>query len=359
MLVHFHIPKTAGTSTKRVIESWYQLHRVEQGRRINHLRGGVDDEICVTSHFASAIFGEEGSLTDSLPELVGDPSYKVFTLLRDPLDHLVSSYYHHRTKSDKQLPQDIVSFAEFPNRFIYRNSMCASSAEDRSNILKSFYFIGDTSDIDGSMKYLAQLLGKRPIDVPKENVGDRDELILQLTSRERSRIERALAPEYELFETVRDMIRERSFTGSADARADQFEFTRDKERQILAPQLPSAEEGEEENLQTSIREREAAFNEIISSKSARIEELETREAYLVGQLKRERDQKNAALLEAKAFSHLLTVERKQRSAERRMFGRVFSTKDVQKWRLIRLRNKVARVTAPVRHAARRVVRIFR
>ena len=57
MLVHFHIPKTAGTSTKRVIESWYELYRVEQGQRINEIRDGAGEEVCVTSHFASSIFG--------------------------------------------------------------------------------------------------------------------------------------------------------------------------------------------------------------------------------------------------------------------------------------------------------------
>lgn len=359
MLVHFHIPKTAGTSTKRVIEGWYELYRVEQGQRITELREGAGEEICVTSHFASSIFGEEGALTEALPEVIGNPDYKVFTLLRDPLDHLVSSYYHLRRKSDKDLPQDIVSFAEFPNRFIYRNSMCASNAEERSNILNSFYFIGDTSDIDGSMKYLAELLGKPPVDVPKENVGDRDELILQLTSRERARIERALAPEYELFETVRDMLRDRSFTGSPDARADQFAFTSKMERQILSPELPNADDVEEVNLQTSMREREKAFNEIIASKSARIEELELREAYLSGQLKREREQKNAALLEARAFSHLLRVERKQRSAERALVGRLFPSWEVQKWRLIRVKNKLGRMSKPVRNIAGRALNRFR
>ncbi|QYJ02274.1 sulfotransferase family 2 domain-containing protein [Thalassovita mediterranea] len=354
MLVHFHIPKTAGTSTKRVIESWYQLCRVEQLPDVEQLRGRSDRDICVSSHFSSAIFGEDGALTDALPEMVGNPDYKVFTLLRDPLDQLVSSYYHFRSKSDKNIPSDIVSFAEFPSRFLYRNSMSAYDEKARDDVIGSFYFIGDTSDIDGSMKYLAELLGKPPVNVPKENVGDRDELILQLTSRQRSRIERALAPEYELFETVRDMLRERSFTGSAETRADQFEFTRKLERRIRAPQLPGLDGAEEADLQSDIREREENYNQIISSKSARIEELEVREASLSDQLSDERDRRNAAETEARAIKRLLEKEQQLRAEQYALLEETML--EVKVWQ--RRLNERGSVRAIIAAKIKRVLREF-
>lgn len=354
MLVHFHIPKTAGTSTKRVIESWYQLCRVEQLPDVEQLRGRSGKDICVSSHFSSAIFGEDGALTDALPEMVGNPDYKVFTLLRDPLEQLVSSYYHFRSKSDKNIPSDIVSFAEFPSRFLYRNSMSAYDEKVRADVIGSFYFIGDTSDIDGSMKYLAELLGKPPVNVPKENVGDRDELILQLTSRQRSRIERALAPEYELFETVRDMLRERSFIGSAETRADQFEFTRKLERRIRAPQLPSVDGAEETDLQADLREREENYNQIISSKSARIEELEVREASLSDQLSDERDRRKAAETEARAIKRLLEKEQQLRAEQYALLEETML--EVKVWQ--RRLNERGSVRAIIAAKIKRVLREF-
>jgi hypothetical protein len=227
MLVHYHIPKTAGTSVKRVLEAHFTLLRGETIKKDRASRPNFDDETqCITGHFASSLKGEPDSLIDSIPEIVSNPKLEGFTILRDPFEHLVSTYYHHRETSNKNIGK-LIDFVKEGNRFMYRYSLNAFDAETIDACINSFFFIGDAGNLSASMDYLCDMLGKSRVAVPRQNVGSRDLQMLELTARGRARIEKVLAPEYELYEKVKDMIAKKGFTGDPASRQTQFAFVND------------------------------------------------------------------------------------------------------------------------------------
>jgi hypothetical protein len=222
-LIHYHIPKTAGTSLKRTLEAWYgDLVREGQANLADRDLSGS----CVTGHFDSLLSGTTSSLLETFSGAVCNPDYRVITILRNPLDHIVSTYYHHK---EKALDKDIRSLRDFVvqhNRFLYRHSLQVRQDVKVADVLNSFLFVGDASDMEGSLAYLADLTGKKRLPAAMQNVGDRDVQFAAITRADRKKIEELLSPEFELYEKARDMIARRDFTGSPDQRSNQFSYVR-------------------------------------------------------------------------------------------------------------------------------------
>jgi hypothetical protein len=280
MLLHYHIPKTAGTSIKRVLESWYKLVRDGDlaSTDVSATLEGAS-EYCVTGHFSSSLTGLPDSLLTLLPQVISNPDFQVFTVLRDPIEHLISTYYHHQGKAPNKDIGALTDFVFLHNRFLYRHSLQLKSAEDVSAALRSFFFIGDARDTDRAMHYLSELLDQPYVPPPRQNIGDRDLQILSLSAADRSRLEQALSVEYEVYVGAQDMLAKKAFTGNPAERLHQFAYVELKNSDpfpgpikladgpVAIPEHP--EPGWDAAIEAIIRKKD----ERISEQTAQIDEL--------------------------------------------------------------------------------------
>lgn len=207
MFAYYHIPKTAGTSFKRVLETWFP-------RRVmrDHMVAATDieeiladPESCIAGHFAGRLRGHELSLLEMFPSLVGSIDHHVVTILREPLEHAVSTYYHFRDIDDDKLGS-LEEFLERGHPFQYRRTLSVPSSEYIDRALSSFSFVGDTAQLQRSVDALADLLGKPRTEVSNERVGTRDAQVLGLSLEQRSRAIKLLDLDYEIYEAARDRL---------------------------------------------------------------------------------------------------------------------------------------------------------
>lgn len=278
MLVYYHIPKTAGTSCKRVLEAWFpKLIRDRELALTTSLMKEAGEDSFLSGHFATRLVGHSLALLDLAPELRGASEHTVFTVLRDPLEHAVSAYYHLRD-IDKDPVGGLIRFLERGHPFQHSMALDIPSSEYIATALDSFSVVGDTSDLQRSLDVLADLLGKPRVEVPSVRIGTRDSQLISLTAEERSRFEKRWSLEYEIYEAARDRLaRGDSFRrGTVDTSFAHVEETRaivESTRQSLNL-VRHHVALEAANQQQDLPELPLELKMLVTKKDDRIQELE-------------------------------------------------------------------------------------
>lgn len=203
-LISVHVPKNAGSSFRRVLETAYP----EEGalQTIYAKEDGVetiwDGGVPRIDPRARAIHGHFPA-TPALRSAF--PNAKMIAWVREPVARTISYYYfwkrtapHGNPAHDLflQLDLSLVEFARHPEM---RREMLHYFERVE---LSDFFFIGLMERFDTDVRELAQLLGWPEPDIPKENI-----------SRERPRvsddelheIEHALGEAIELYNRVKAM----------------------------------------------------------------------------------------------------------------------------------------------------------
>lgn len=215
-LVSLHIPKTGGTSLRKILEAWFpndhlKFHyRDGKSKPISHEIGPGD---CVHGHFNS--YRELGVL-EYYPDVD-----QYLTFLRDPFDRFVSQW--HYLNKMRSLGMSVPALENIPS-FKYwldlrsdeqhagNNSfsfLChfpvdvVSVPAIKSVINNSFIFIGIMENFQLSVQQLSKILNKRYIDVPHENARDirKDDLLVW-----RNTYESKFNDEYEIYEFSKSMM---------------------------------------------------------------------------------------------------------------------------------------------------------
>lgn len=174
-LIAIHIPKTGGTSFRKVLEQWYgrnlYLHYYDAENAVKpkkirlkkHFSNRFRESICIYGHFPMRRKGLGIKLY--YPEID-----QFITILRDPFEQAVSSYFHKKFTNVEQWKDksnfEVSDLANYLST-VENNSLNHFPFEIKSDnykelIIKNFIHIGITEDMDTSVKLIAKKLGFEP-----------------------------------------------------------------------------------------------------------------------------------------------------------------------------------------------------
>lgn len=191
ILISQHIPKCGGSSFDNILRKWfgygffthyYNHKRQKPAKRIPFVRLIKNIKpVCVHGHFDKEKDGK--GIFEYYPETT-----QMITFLRDPLEVQLSMYFYMRKLikegalfwQGKQITEmkyggDIDAWVEQRPLYILRFLPEGINSTNYKEILqKYFVHIGIVEEFQQSVKVLAKKLGKPCIEVPLENVTNRD-----------------------------------------------------------------------------------------------------------------------------------------------------------------------------------------
>lgn len=228
-LVFIHVPKTAGTSVRRIFKDWFGDGLIE-----HYHRGAVPDVIdlnerhsrtapvCLYGHFnRERGFGLEGRY---------DGQRQFVTILRDPLEKVLSAYFYvQRRATEKSASGEPLSMIEQQTldmrvseylretRHSYLKHFPVPVTENNYKAVIEDYFIaiGITEELERSMHWIAACLGRPEPIIPRLNVTPRNNGYAQvdISEEDRAIFAQNHALEFAVYEYCRRRLREITMDG--------------------------------------------------------------------------------------------------------------------------------------------------
>lgn len=205
-LISLHIPKTAGTSLRQVLEGWYgdgfYLHRPDGDGPIGD--APWEPDVCIHGHFNKK---RAAGIDDCYPQ-----ARQIITVLRDPFERMVS-LWRHLKRAEAGGRQDVLAdYPDFASWF--EDKERALEADPAAGFIANFFpravtaetvrgmfddryvFVGITERSEATISRLASVLGKPSADIGRVNVATNHESDF---SEWRSRHERSFSLEHEVY----------------------------------------------------------------------------------------------------------------------------------------------------------------
>jgi len=186
MIVSVHVPKCAGTSFRNILDAIF-------GERIWHNYGTIfTRDQAVADRIPRGIRVIHGHfIADAFDDLV--PKRRLITWVRDPVERVVSNYYHCLRSPDMRddccrlVHEQKLGLLEFADLDWMKN---LSTRYMANKPVADFAFVGIAERFDKSMEAFSKNLGfRRVLGVPRLNVNPkRREATYSLSREERSYI---------------------------------------------------------------------------------------------------------------------------------------------------------------------------
>ncbi len=184
-MISLHIPKCAGQSFREILEQWFgdafHIHYFQQYNALppkHELKPGM----CIHGHFRR---GRGFGVEDYYPS-----ADQFITILRDPLDMMMSNYFYWKKKARaRQLKSGTIKeggehdykgiddfFKKRPRSHIPDFMPREITENNLKEIVENYFiYIGVMEDLQASIHILARKLGSPPVTVPHLNRSGRDE----------------------------------------------------------------------------------------------------------------------------------------------------------------------------------------
>jgi len=200
--VFHHLMKCGGTSITLALQKWFMLEfdLLEESKEINNFlkykfnTGNFIEDNCLVGHFQyDGIF-----LNQRYPEIFEDKNkYRIFTFIRDPLSVRVSLYYYIRKSggfADYTLSKII---SNTPN---FISNLFPCNENNYKEILDRYFFIGIVERMQESFDKLAEMTGKKKIELPFTNTTEKDSQMDQLTPEFREKFKQDNSLDYLIYD---------------------------------------------------------------------------------------------------------------------------------------------------------------
>lgn len=165
VVLSVHIPKTAGVSFRKILAQLYGEDFLLKYWQMTDAYGRVVSEIpknvrCIHGHYSA----------DSLLPVY--PAARLITWVRDPVERVVSSYFHRLREPDWQHPvtrelhEKKLTLVEFAALELMRNEMARYLG---GQPIEDFAFIGRVEAFAESMAWFFREFGFSRTAIPREN----------------------------------------------------------------------------------------------------------------------------------------------------------------------------------------------
>ncbi len=199
MVLSVHIPKTAGVSFRKILAQLYCEDFLLKYWQMTDAYGQVVATIpphirCIHGHYAADVL---------LPYY---PDAQLITWIRDPVERVVSSYFHRLREPDWQHPvtrelhEKNLSLVEFASLELMRNEIARYFA---GRAPEDFAFIGLVESFEACLARFFREFGFRPIDIPRENCNPgRHTLRYPIDASTRQKIAALNEQDFEIYRAV-------------------------------------------------------------------------------------------------------------------------------------------------------------
>lgn len=208
ILVFHHLPKTGGSTVNNVLAQWCRRVR-DYPERVDpddwtkgHQYpepldlGELKPDACLTGHWDRA----GAYLAERYPEVLESDRYRVFTVLREPLEAKLSLLHWERRQGKTFGPGELErALLERPNYMARR-----LDPDPSPDVLRRYWFVGMTGELQRSMNLLADHLDLPRVEVGRANVSRRGDERGKLSSSLVEAFREANALDYALWRRAKE-----------------------------------------------------------------------------------------------------------------------------------------------------------